>query len=680
VPRKASSAADIGHEIEQLRREIDYHNYRYYVLDNPVISDAEYDALFRRLVELEDTHPELRSPASPTQRVGAPPAERFETVRHTLPMLSLNNAMAENELREFDRRVQRALERERPVEYVAEPKLDGTAIELVYENGELTVASTRGDGSNGENVTANVKTIRSVPLRLIRSDKKAPPVPARLEVRGEVILPKAAFRQLNEERNKRGEPLFANPRNAAAGSLRQLDSRITAQRPLDIFCHGFGQIAGAVELKSHWEFLQVISAWGLKTNPLNQLCADADAVVQYHRDMAAQRAALPYEVDGIVAKVNSLELQRQLGEISRSPRWAIAYKFKAQQGTTKIIGIIPSVGRTGVITPTAQLEPVQVGGVTISSASLHNMDEIERKDIRIGDTVLIERAGDVIPYIVKVVLKKRTGDEAKFDMPKECPACQSEVVREEGATAYRCIGMSCPAKLRESIRHFASKHALNIDGIGDKLVEQLTAKDLVKNVADLYELAKKKKDLVDLDHMGEKSAQNILDNIEKSRKTTLARFIYALGIPQVGEHMAEVLADEFPSIAKLKKASGKKLLGVREVGPETAREIRAFFKLEQNARIIERLQKAGVNPTAERRQRTGKLAGKTFVLTGALSVPRDQVAREIEACGGRVSGSVSKNTDYVVAGEDPGSKLDKARELAVKTITEEQLRKLLGET
>jgi DNA ligase (NAD+) len=681
VPRKSSSsAADTSNKIELLRRDLDYHNYRYYVLDNPVISDAEYDALFRRLVELEETHPELRSPSSPTQRVGAPPAERFETVGHTLPMLSLNNAMAENELREFDRRVQRALEGEPPVEYVVEPKLDGTAIELVYEDGKLMVASTRGDGINGENVTANVKTIRSVPLRLIRPDKKAPPVPARLEVRGEVILPKAAFRQLNEERNKRGEPLFANPRNAAAGSLRQLDSRITAQRPLDIFCHGFGQIVGATELKSHWEFLQTISAWGLKTNPLNQLCADADAVVQYHRDMAAQRAALPYEVDGIVAKVNSLELQRQLGEISRSPRWAIAYKFKAQQGTTKIIGIIPSVGRTGVITPTAQLEPVQVGGVTISNASLHNMDEIERKDIRIGDTVLIERAGDVIPYVVKVVVEKRTGHEAKFEMPKECPACKSEVVREEGAAAYRCIGMSCPAKLRESIRHFASKHALNIDGIGDKLVEQLTAKDLVKNVADLYELANKKKELVGLERMGDKSAQNILDNIEKSKKTTLARFIYALGIPQVGEHMAEVLANKFRGIAALKKASEKKLLTVREVGPETAREIRAFFQLKQNQEVIKQLQKARVRWPAERRQRTGKLAGKTFVLTGALSRPRDEVVKGIEAQGGRVSGSVSKNTDYVVVGDDPGSKLDKAHELEIKTITEEQLRKLLAES
>jgi len=679
VPRKSSSsAADISHEIEQLRREIDYHNYRYYVLDNPVISDAEYDALFRRLVELEDAHPELRSPTSPTQRVGAPPAERFETVRHTLPMLSLNNAMAENELREFDRRVQRALEREGPVEYVVEPKLDGTAVELVYENGELTVASTRGDGINGENVTANVKTIRSVPLRLIRSDEKAPPVPARLEVRAEVILPKAAFRQLNDERNKRGEPLFANPRNAAAGALRQLDSRITAQRPLDIFCHGFGQIVGTTELKSHWQFLQVIFGWGLKTNPLNRLCADADAVVQYHRDMAAQRAALPYEVDGIVAKVNSLELQRQLGEISRSPRWAIAYKFKAQQGTTKIIGIIPSVGRTGVITPTAQLEPVQVGGVTISSASLHNMDEIQRKDIRIGDTVLIERAGDVIPYVVKVVLEKRTGRERKFHMPAKCPVCDSDVVREAGEAAYHCVGMSCPAQLRERIRHFGSKHGLDIDGLGEKLVAQLVEKGWVKNVADLYDLPQER--LVSLERMGDKSAQNIIDAIAGSKRTSLPRLLYGLGIPQVGEHMAALLAEHFGGVDALQRASEDELLSIREVGPETAREIRAFFALPQNRAVIERLKRAGVNPTAERRQRTGKLAGKTFVLTGALSQPRDEVVKDIEAQGGRVSGSVSKNTDYVVAGEDPGSKLDKARELGIKTITEEQLRKLLRES
>jgi len=677
VPRKAFPATDIKHEIEQLRREIDYHNYRYYVLDNPIISDAEYDALFRRLVELEEAHPELGSPTSPTQRVGAPPAEKFETVRHTFPMLSLNNAMTENEFREFDRRVRRALEHEWPVGYVVEPKLDGTAIELVYENGELTVASTRGDGINGENVTPNVKTIRSVPLRLLRADKKAPPVPSRLEVRGEVILPKAAFRQLNEERARRGEALFANPRNAAAGSLRQLDSRVTAQRPLDIFCHGFGQIA-AVEIKSHWEFLQAISAWGLKINPLNQLCEDGDAVVQYHRYMAAQRAALPYEVDGVVAKVNSLELQRRLGEISRSPRWAIAYKFKAQQGTTKVIDILPSVGRTGVITPAAQLEPVQVGGVTISSASLHNVDEIERKDIRIGDTVLVERAGDVIPYVVKVVLEKRTGHERKFRMPAKCPACGGEVVRETGEAAYRCVGMSCPAQLRERIRHFGSKHGLDIDGLGEKLVAQLVEEGWVRNVADLYDLTQER--LVGLERMGDKSAQNIVDAIAGSKRTSLPRLLYGLGIPQVGEHMAALLAEHFGSIDALRHANEEELLSIREVGPETAREIGAFFAQPQNRAVIERLKRAGINPVAERRQRPGKLAGKTFVLTGALSVPRDQLAREIEAHGGRISGSVSKRTDYVVVGEDPGSKLDKARELGIKTIKEDQLRKLLGES
>ncbi|MFI5397129.1 MAG: NAD-dependent DNA ligase LigA [Candidatus Binatia bacterium] len=674
MPRKASSAIDVARDIEELRRAIDYHNYRYYVLDDPVISDAEYDDLFRRLTELENAHAEFRSPSSPTQRVGAPPAERFETVRHTLPMLSLNNAMGEEEFREFDRRVRRALESERQVEYVAEPKLDGTAVELVYENGELAVASTRGDGINGENITANVKTIRSVPLRLIRPDRRTPPIPRRLEVRAEVILPKAAFRQLNEERSKRGEPLFANPRNAAAGSLRQLDSRITAQRPLDIFCHGFGEIIG-LEVNAHWQFLQLLSAWGLKTNPLNRLCQGADAVVAYHHEMAERRAALPYEVDGVVAKVNSMALQRQLGEVSRSPRWAIAYKFKAQQGTTAIKDILPSVGRTGVITPTAHLEPVQVGGVTISSASLHNMDEIERKDIRIGDTVLIERAGDVIPYVVKVVVEQRSGHERRFHMPKKCPACGSDVVREAGEAAYRCVGMSCPAQLRERIRHFGSKHGLDIDGLGEKLVAQLVDKGWVKNVANLYDLTKER--LVSLERMGDKSAQNILDAIAGRKRTSLTRLLYGLGIPQVGEHMAALLAEHFGSIDALQHATEDELLTIREVGPETAREIGAFFALPQNRSVIDRLKSAGLNPVVEGRRRGGKLAGQTFVLTGALSVPRDHVAQAIEAQGGRVTSSVSKTTNYVVVGENPGAKLDKARELGVKTIDQRELHRML---
>jgi DNA ligase (NAD+) len=673
VSRTGTKAADVADEIDGLRRTIDLHNYRYYVLDAPVISDAEYDRLFRRLVALEEAHPELRSPTSPTQRVGAAPAEKFDSVRHTLAMLSLNNAMTEDEFREFDDRVRRALRTQGPIDYVAEPKLDGIAVELVYEHGELTVASTRGDGINGENVTANVKTIRSVPLRLL-AQRRGVAVPQRLEVRGEVILRKAAFQRLNEERRAREEPLFANPRNAAAGSLRQLDSRITAERPLDIFCYAPGHIIGPA-LHDHWHFLEALQAWGLRTNPLNKRCRGPDAVVTYHRKMAERRPELPYDVDGIVAKINSFELQRQLGEVSRSPRWAIAYKFKAQQATTRITNILPSVGRTGTITPVAELEPVFVSGVTVSSASLHNMDEVERKDVRIGDTVIVERAGDVIPYVVEVVTGRRSGKERKFHMPETCPACGSKVVREAGAAAYRCVGMSCPAKLRETVRHFASKHALDIDGLGEKLVAQLIDTGLVQNVADLYELSKPQ--LAALERMADKSAQNIVDAIARSKRTTLTRFINGLGIPQVGEHMAAVLAAHFGSIEALAGASEEDLLAVRDVGPETAREIRAFFSLEQNRAVIDRLLRAGVQPAAERRRTRGTLAGKTLVLTGTLSVPREAVAKEIEARGGRVTSSVSKSTDYVVVGEDPGSKLEKARTFGVTTINEEQLRALL---
>lgn len=671
VSRKQPSAVDAATEVEELRRAIELHNYRYHVLDAPLISDAEYDALFRRLVELEAAHPELRSPTSPSQRVGAPPAEKFETVRHSVPMLSLNNAMAEDEFREFDERARRALKVDTPIEYVSEPKLDGLALEVVYVDGKLTVASTRGDGINGENVTANVKTIRSVPLRL-RHQRGGPPIPGRLEVRGEVILPKVAFRQLNEERARRGEPEFANPRNAAAGSVRQLDSRITAARPLDMFCYAPGQLTG-FDPTSHWEFLAALHAWGLKTNPVNAICKGAEAVVAYHRQIAEQRAALPYEVDGIVAKVNSFAVQRQLGEVSRSPRWAIAYKFKAHQGTTRINDIVPSVGRTGTITPVAELEPVQVGGVTISSASLHNMDEIARKDIRIGDTVIIERAGDVIPYVVEVVAKKRSGKERKFHMPAKCPVCHSKVVREEGAAAYRCIGMGCPAKLREAVRHYASKHALNIDGLGEKLVTQLIETGLVKNVADLYDLTQDQ--LVNLERMADKSAQNIIDAIEGSKRTTLARFLNGLGIPQVGERTAGLLAEHFGTLDEIQKATEEDLLKVRDIGPETAREIRAF--LEQNTAVIKRLKGVVLPTAAKRRVRTGKLTGKTFVLTGALSRPRDEVARDIEGHGGHVASSVSKHTDYVIVGDEPGAKLDKARKLGVAVLDERKLHELL---
>jgi DNA ligase (NAD+) len=667
--------AKLVREVERLRSEIEEHNRRYYVLDQPIISDEEYDRLFRKLVEIERQHPELATPTSPTRRVGAPPADKFETVRHTLPMLSLDNAMSEEQFLEFDERVRRFLRTDTPIEYAAEPKLDGVAVEVVYVDGELAVASTRGDGIHGEDVTANVKTIRSVPLRIEPVRRKAPPVPSRLEARGEVIYLRAAFEKLNEERARAGEPLFANPRNAAAGSLRQLDSRITARRPLDVFFHSPGAIEGA-EFETHFDFLRALAAWGLKTNPENRVCAGAGEVVAYHRDMASRRAELAYEADGVVAKVNDLALQRRLGEVSRSPRWAIAYKFKAQQGTTTVRNILPSVGRTGTITPVAELEPVAVGGVTISNASLHNMDEVERKDVRIGDRVLVERAGDVIPYVVKVITEARTGRERKFRMPERCPVCRSPVVREEGAAAYRCIGMRCPAKLREAIRHFASKHALDIDGLGDKLVEQLVERGLVRDVADLYDLTAER--LVPLERMGKKSAENLIGAIERSKQASLDRLIHALGIPQVGERTAALLAAEFGSIEALEGADEEALMAVREIGPETAREVRAFFQHPENRRVVARLLEAfGGSPRAARRRRTGSLEGKTFVLTGTLSRPREEVIRLLETEGARVTGSVSAKTDFVLAGGSPGSKIEKARKLGVKIIDEQGLEAIL---
>lgn len=657
-----------------LRRQIEEHNHRYYVLDQPAVSDAEYDRLYRRLVELEQHHPELRTPSSPTQRVGAPPAAKFETVRHSVPMLSLDNAMSESEFLEFDERVRRALRSSEIVEYVAEPKLDGVAVELVYLDAALAVASTRGDGFQGENVTANIRTIRGIPLQLRAGGDHGPGIPRRLEVRGEVIFPRALFDRLNEERLRAGEAPFANPRNAAAGSLRQLDPHITASRPLDIFFHGVGQLEG-VETATHWQLMERLRGWGLKVNPLNRLCRGAAEILDYHRDLSARRMELDYEVDGVVAKVNRLDLQRRLGQVSRSPRWAIAFKFKAQQATTKVRNIVPSVGRTGVITPVAELDPVALGGVTISSASLHNMDEIERKDVRIGDTVVIERAGDVIPYVVEVLAEQRTGEERRFQMPERCPVCESPVIREEGAAAYRCIGMRCPAQLREAIRHFASKHGLDIDGIGEKLVEQLVARGMIRDVADLYSLTEDQ--LVSLERMGRKSAQNLLEAIESSKQTTLARLLYGLGIPQVGEHLAAVLAEELGSVAALESATEEQLLAIREVGPETAREIRAFFSVPENREVVQRLLAAGVRPQVERRSRGGPLAGKSLVLTGTLSIPRDEAIRRIEECGGKVTGSVSSKTDYVVAGRDAGSKLGRAKKLNVTVLEEAELDRIL---
>ena len=671
-----SARSKIRDEIERLRREVERHNRLYYVLDAPEISDAEYDALFRRLQELEAAHPELASPDSPTQRVGAPPAERFRTVAHTLPMLSLANAMSEDEVVEFDTRVRRTLHHEGPVAYVAEPKLDGVAVELVYEHGRLVVGSTRGDGMTGEDVTANLRTIRSVPLTLVR-ERGAPSLPERLEVRAEVILSKAGFQRLNAERAETGEPLFANPRNAAAGSLRQLDSRITAKRPLDVFCHSPGAIEGAT-FETHWAFLQTLQRWGLKVNPLNRRCADLAAALACYRTLAETRDSLPYEIDGVVLKVDELAAQERLGQVSRSPRWAVAYKFKPRQAVTTVRDIVPSVGRLGTVTPIAELEPVQLGGVTVRNASLHNMDEIERKDVRVGDTILLERAGDVIPYVVRVLAEKRTARARRFTMPERCPVagCGGHIVREEGEVAYRCINASCPAQRKWRIRHFAARNALDIDGLGEKLVDQLVDTGLVEDFADLYGLTVER--LAGLERMAEKSAGNIVHGIERSKRPPLDRFLYALGIRHVGEHLARVLADHFGDVDALMDAAEEDLRGVHGIGPEVAASVRQFFAEERNRRLVTRLVATGVTPQAPARP-TGHLAGKRFVLTGGLaSLTRTEAERRILAAGGQVSGSVGKTTDYVVVGTDPGTKLEKAKKLGLALLDEAGFLALLG--
>jgi len=658
--------------VSRLRKELEYHNYRYYVLDDPEISDAEYDALMRELEQLEERYPQFRSLNSPTQRVGAPPLEEFGSVTHTIPMLSLANAMDKQELVEFDQRGKRLLGTDEQIEYVAEPKLDGVAVELVYERGDLTVGSTRGDGVTGEDVTQNLRTIRTIPLSLIERDISSPEL---VQIRGEVYMEVEDFRQINKKREESGESLFANPRNAAAGSLRQLDPTITAQRPLKIFCYGIGEVKGR-EFESQWEVLYTIPKWGFRVNPLVQICENTQAVIGYYHKISELREELPYELDGVVVKVNSFALQRRLGEVSRSPRWAVAYKFPAKQETTKILNIKVQVGRTGALTPVAEMLPVRIGGVEVQRATLHNQDEIDKKDIRIGDVVVVQRAGDVIPEVVKAIPSRRTGAEKTFTMPQTCPICGAQVVRLTGEAIHRCIGLSCPAQLKGRIKHFSSKRAMDIDGLGTKLIDQLVDKGLVKDIADLYYLTKD--DIAGLERMADKSAENLLQALERSKQPSVARFVYALGIRLVGEHIAQVVAQKLKSLARFFTVTEEELLGIPEIGPELAQSVARFFSDTRNCQVIERLQNAGVT-VQESKEEAGPLTGKIFLFTGGLeSMPRDEAKDLVEELGAKVTSSVGTRVDYVVVGKDPGSKYEKAKELGLTVIDEGAFRRLMG--
>jgi len=623
------------------------------------------------LEKLEKDYPELRSPNSPTQRVGVSPLVEFEIVRHTVPMLSLANAFDETEARDFDKRVKKFLGTPEEIEYVAEPKFDGLAIELVYERGQFVVGSTRGDGVNGENITQNLRTIKTIPLQLIRKEL---PAPERLEVRGEAIMQLKKFKELNCKREEMGEPSFANPRNAAAGSVRQLDPKITAERPLEIYLYALGEVRGWTP-KTQWEVLKTLPKWGLRTNPHVRKCEGIEEVLHYYHEMNEKRETLPYEIDGTVVKVNRLDLQARLGEIARSPRWALAFKFQPKQETTKILDIRVQVGRTGALTPVAVMEPVKVGGVEVSRATLHNQDEIDRLDVRIGDTVVIQRAGDVIPEVVEVIISKRKETQKKFKMPSKCPVCGAEVVKEEAI--HRCIGLDCPAQLKGRIRHFASKRAIDIEGLGVKLIDQLVDKGLVKDVADIYYI--KKEQLIVLERMADKSAQNIIDAIEESKTKPLSKFLYALGIRHVGETTAEDLAHRFQRLDDFFDLSEEDLMQVEGIGPEVAASVHRFFGDRKNRESISRLRKAGVNVIEPKTKEKGKLAGKTFVFTGTLEgFERDKARNLVESLGGMTASTVSKKVDFVVGGKDPGSKFDKAKELGIKILTEEEFKKMVG--
>jgi len=659
--------------VHQLRELLDQYNYEYYVLDNPSVPDSEYDRLMKELIDIEAAHPELITPDSPTQRVGAEPLKAFQKVIHKTPMLSLGNAFDEADLRDFDRRVRQGVGHQK-VTYVAELKIDGLAVSLTYENGQLVLGATRGDGTTGEDITQNIKTIRSVPLKLKQ--------PVNLEVRGEAYMPRASFERLNKRRAEAGEPLFANPRNAASGSLRQLDPKIAADRKLDVFLYQIGSTDGK-ELRRHSDGLEWIQSLGLKTNPEWRRCDSLQEVLDFIAYWTEKRPELPYDIDGIVIKVDSLEQQRMLGFTAKSPRWAIAYKFPAEEVVTTVEGIALTVGRTGAITPTAVLTPVQVAGTTVGRATLHNEDYIREKDIRIGDQVVIHKAGDIIPEVVRVLKERRTGREVPFRMPEQCPDCGSDLVRIEGEAALRCINPKCPAQIQEGLIHFVSRNAMNIDGLGEKVIKQLFKNDLVQDVADIYALTYD--DLIKLERMGDKSVRNLLSAIAESKNNSLERLLFGLGIRYIGAKAAKTLAQAFGTIDRLMAATTEELLSVEEIGDKMADSIRTYFSSPDVRALIDELKSYGLNmtytggTTQEANAADSPFNGKTVVLTGKLSaMSRDEARSAIEKLGGKVTGSVSKKTDLVIAGEDAGSKLTKAEALGIEIWDEARFMEALN--
>jgi len=672
----------VKERIEKLKAEINHHNYRYYVLDSPEISDAEYDELMRELQKLEEEYPRFLTPDSPTQRVGAAPVEAFGVVEHPLPLLSLGNAFSQEELLAWYTRASKLVAGEQ-FNLACEHKIDGLAVALTYVDGQLATGATRGDGFRGENITQNLRTIRSIPLSVPKE------APSRFEVRGEVFLPKAGFHKLNQERAAEGQPLFANPRNAAAGSVRQLDPRITAKRPLDIYIYMLGWAEGKALPPTHWETMEYLKSLGFKVNPNNKLLSNIEQVKEYYQTWVESREELPYEVDGIVVKVNQLDLQERLGNIGHEPRWAIAYKFPATQGTTRLIDIGISVGRTGTLNPYAILDPVSVGGVTIKQAALHNEDDIRRKDIRIGDTVIVQRAGEVIPEVVGPIKSKRSRQEKEFSLPDKifdkekqrpaCPICGAEVIKPEGEVMYYCSNAACPAQVQQRLEHFASRSAMDIRGIGESQSAMLLREELVKDVADLYYLKEKREQLLKLERMAQKSVDNLLDAIEKSKDRPLARVIFALGIRHIGGETAEILAREFDSLDALADASRERLLSIPAIGPKIADSIVAFFRQGENKKIIQRLKDAGVNPKEEKiKPRELPLAGMEFVITGRLETfSRQEAEAQIKALGGSTKSDVTRKTTYLVVGTDPGSKLAHAQTLGTKQLTEEEFLQLL---